>query len=494
MLEEVTGFGLCESAESVAGCGLEAGFDVGIKDSDLCEEVRREPDFGAVLLAGQRGNGSHSATVLADMARHRGKGSALRQGGVHEHIRLVGSHRAVELGRREEAIQPIQAGALGRVGLHDIGARLRPKLGRKHFSHGAWNLVPPRGFLGINPLHDDIRSVGGIAHRLDEALVDEILRQAHRRLEVASLGCFVVRVSRGIAEAVPNDDVRHVGRFIVTHAEERDVAVVIGPRLDGLEKIIESRADLRHLVRRRVGIARRRLPAKRFRAHAFADASSMRDIPILYRGPMVRALLAGRKTQTRRVMKQQPKSKPDVQQLFRDRACTQPVIVATWDVDGRSECCPSPYGAPGDRHWVRETWAYHVHAQGSARDEDGPFVFAADGKQALDLRLCDRWRPSIFMPRTASRISRLVIDVRIEQLQDISEADAVAEGIDPMPGRDGWWRTYRPDCIQHWDTAAELGHRMPSAAYASLWESLHGEGSWAANPWLWVTEFKELAS
>jgi hypothetical protein len=146
----------------------------------------------------------------------------------------------------------------------------------------------------------------------------------------------------------------------------------------------------------------------------------------------------------------------------------------------------SPYGKPGDRLWVRETWAYHLHAQASLADDDGPWVYAADGEQAKQYRLCDRWRPSIHMPRWASRITLEVTGVRVERLQDISEADAVAEGapcwfcraavVDITPGR---------------DCACALEPRPGRIAYRELWNSINGAGSWDMNPWVWVVEFRK---
>jgi hypothetical protein len=121
---------------------------------------------------------------------------------------------------------------------------------------------------------------------------------------------------------------------------------------------------------------------------------------------------------------------------------------------------------------VRETWAYGTHALSASRDEDGPFVYAADnfGTQG---RLCDRWRPSIHMPRWASRITLEVTGVRVERLQDISVADAIAEGV--------------VECNQNLrglEPCMEWRY-----AYEDLWGQINGQGSWDANPWVWVVSF-----
>lgn len=188
----------------------------------------------------------------------------------------------------------------------------------------------------------------------------------------------------------------------------------------------------------------------------------MSDRPILFSAPMVRALLAGTKTQTRRVVK----FKPWHQIEERDDGTPWPWMQS--DDNNAGVWLRCPYGVPGDRLWVRETWAYGVHAIGAVRAYDGPFIYAADG--TTQGRLCDRWRPSIHMPRAASRITLEITHVRVERLQDISEANAFSEG-----------------------TPGDLLHRAQGwapRAYRLLWEQINGGGSWDANPWVWVVEFK----
>jgi len=158
----------------------------------------------------------------------------------------------------------------------------------------------------------------------------------------------------------------------------------------------------------------------------------MTERPILFSAPMVRAILDGSKTQTRRVWKM-------------PRGCDE---------------CRRPYGQPGDRLWVRETWRSYP---------DG-IVYRADYR---DTDFADAvhapWRASIHMPRSASRIELEVTGLRVERLQDISEADANAEGVKHS--------LHLP------------GGRFARENFAHLWWTIHGDESWEANPWVWVVSF-----
>jgi hypothetical protein len=233
----------------------------------------------------------------------------------------------------------------------------------------------------------------------------------------------------------------------------------------------------------------------------------MRELPILFSAPMVRAILEGRKSQTRRAVKPQPtqccptgSSLPLAQG---DWAWPYPKtgggIVRVSNrrngPEGWTEHCP--YGQAGDRLWVRETWRYadwtgdgypwieyQADSAKSLRDSQLPpewservidiwAKLSEEENFAIDGRAADRkWRPSVHMPRWASRITLEVTDVRVERLQDISEADAIADG-----------------CIAvnkgiSWHTAAD--------AFEALWNSINGPGGWDANPWVWVVAFKRV--
>lgn len=208
----------------------------------------------------------------------------------------------------------------------------------------------------------------------------------------------------------------------------------------------------------------------------------MRERPIPFSAPMVRAILAGDKTQTRRVI------------ANRSRAFSNTIMVDEGDgwwphasddceshicYDGNERPIACPYGIAGDRLWLRETWAAPHNCdylKPSEIDSDWRIRYAA----TEDLGGL-RKRPSIFMPRWASRITLEITGVRVEQLQAISEADAMAEGIHKPLGSQFW----------HADPSANiLPGDTPQWAYRNLWESIRGHGSWAANPWVWVVEFR----
>lgn len=194
----------------------------------------------------------------------------------------------------------------------------------------------------------------------------------------------------------------------------------------------------------------------------------MRERPIIFSAPMVRALLAGTKTQTRRVVKgidpanlDATMTKAQWRQVNREK----PVFF------GPTFFCP--HGQPGDRLWVRESWAFGIHAMGAKRDEDGPFVYAADG--TTHGRLGERWRPSIHMPRSACRLVLEITAVRVERLQAISEPDAEAEGV---------------EFLRHIPDADET--LSVKQLFECLWTGINGADSWVANPWVWVVEFRVL--
>lgn len=202
----------------------------------------------------------------------------------------------------------------------------------------------------------------------------------------------------------------------------------------------------------------------------------MKERPIIFSAPMVRAILDGRKSQTRRIVKPQP-----------PRTVLSPTIVA------RDALAPSgysfvsdeygeillrcPYGVPGDRLWVREAWR-----QGTTR-----VLYRVDDVAPSQVR----WKPSIHMPRAASRITLEITDVRVERLQEIGEEDALAEGVFRPIGM----RTPIGQCVETWDGRGEMIYADPSQArdeYRGLWESINGDGAWEANPWVWVVCFRRV--
>ncbi len=203
----------------------------------------------------------------------------------------------------------------------------------------------------------------------------------------------------------------------------------------------------------------------------------MKERPILFSGAMVRALLAGTKTQTRRVVKPQPR-RVDGGVPFGD--------APAWaHAEPGSAMMRCPYGKPGDRLWVRETWAcLDSHIRQGSR-----LAFRADTPDGECVRVDAPWRPSIHMPRWDSRITLEITSVRVERLQAISEADAIAEGIERADDFFDCrcWRAY--DEPKGSDVVFPDD---PIGSYASLWMSINGPGSWDANPWVWALEFRRL--
>jgi len=196
---------------------------------------------------------------------------------------------------------------------------------------------------------------------------------------------------------------------------------------------------------------------------------------------MVRALLAGKKTQTRRNVK--PRKDLGFGCLL------VPGELAGEVNNGSYE--NSPYGQPGDRLWVRENgWERPERTPKMMRegaDTWAPYYYDAYGWDEQDRADFKQWgfkcRPSIHMPRWASRITLEIVSVRVERLQDISEKDCMAEGISLNA-------CVSAGCLSAWDVS-EIGRQSYRLGYANLWQSINGPGSWAANPYVWVIEFKK---
>ncbi len=196
----------------------------------------------------------------------------------------------------------------------------------------------------------------------------------------------------------------------------------------------------------------------------------MKETPILFSGPMVRALLAGQKTQTRRIIKPQPVPL---------RQCVDGWRWKGEHHDFMIEVCP--FGKPGDRLWVKETFFAPPKHEPKFAAIVADFIYRADYEYREPDRSVIapyRWRPSIFCTRKASRITLEITSVRVERLNDISEADARAEGAEIQKETPGGWIICGPRIGSY------------KEGYRWLWESINGAGSWDANPWVWVIEFR----
>ncbi len=205
--------------------------------------------------------------------------------------------------------------------------------------------------------------------------------------------------------------------------------------------------------------------------------------PILFSGPMVRAILEGRKTQTRRIIKSRYPFDVDD-----DGMGGKPWPFYPCYVTGEPECEPmkSPY-KPGGLLWVRETWYYVGGDEYLYQREPDNVAYRAT--ETLD-RVQVKWRPSIFMPRWASRITLEVTNVRVERLQSISVDDVYAEGLDLeiSPYAEQFSQAEHAN-----NGGLSCGCRYPEIfPYKVLWTKLNGPESWDRNDWVWVYEFKRV--
>ncbi len=203
--------------------------------------------------------------------------------------------------------------------------------------------------------------------------------------------------------------------------------------------------------------------------------------PILFSTPMVQALLEGRKTQTRRIIKE-PNNGVNTEICEIDKKAFAADECGVW------KDRISPYGKVGDLLWVRETFA---PSPAYIPRDCLPNVSEGQGYKAIYYRATSehfawgmygepKWKPSIFMPRTASRITLEITNIRVEKLKDISSGDAIAEGIE-LNGDFGY---------KDYLGKGGIYSNAPRPSYFSLWEKINGKGSVEKNPWVWVLEFK----
>lgn len=218
----------------------------------------------------------------------------------------------------------------------------------------------------------------------------------------------------------------------------------------------------------------------------------MNERPIIFSTEMVRAILDGRKTQTRRVIKNMPQQPVDA---YFD-AYNKSEFWNWWTKDNKC-CLPQlkcPYGKVGDLLWVRETFSYSFESNKllykSDSDTDGTVPYLLDGAGGFGGGVGNarvkKWKPSIHMPRKASRITLRITNIRVEQVQEITEADAQEEGVE---FHGGYWLGgihKVKGTLKCWPS--------PIDAYKAIWDSINdkrGDG-WGKNPWVWVIEFERV--
>lgn len=226
----------------------------------------------------------------------------------------------------------------------------------------------------------------------------------------------------------------------------------------------------------------------------------MKERPILFSAPMVRAILDGNKTQTRRILSHKGRGFTEAGWIF-SHLYTNPndLLQVAMSNGGQVYSFPCRYGRGGDQLWVRETFCKVFKYDDSgmplldkeenqidaiwyrATDQNNVRYFGPDGEDAKT-----PWKPSIHMPRAASRIDLKITNIRVERLQDISEDDARAEGVRAM---DSYVPIPSNDPARIVDPALMTDYVV---GFQRLWKRINGDASWDANPWVWVVEFERV--
>jgi len=231
----------------------------------------------------------------------------------------------------------------------------------------------------------------------------------------------------------------------------------------------------------------------------------MKERPILFSGEMVRAILDGRKTQTRRVIKPQP-MKLDTAQWFPGPPGDKRNAKHYANESHLRKGLPidfCPYGIPGDRLWVRETWRTDKLGEGEYPVRKGQWIEYRATPDIPPPTYPGRWRASIHMPRWASRIDLEITDIRVERVQDISEKDAIAEGVyweaieypPPMHTGISWVAPGVTMTNIYGDKDRDVpAHLTAQDAFKCLWDSINAKRGygWDINPWVWVISFRRI--
>lgn len=210
----------------------------------------------------------------------------------------------------------------------------------------------------------------------------------------------------------------------------------------------------------------------------------MKQHPILFSTPMVQAILQGNKTQTRRTRKLEEINEraSDWVNPFGNLHGDKWVFTAEHG-EAKQVRVTCPYGQVGDILWVRETWNY--------KGKTNNVAYKADFDKEI-LGICGKWKPSIHMPKAACRIWLQITDIRVERLQNISEQDAIAEGVEKwieerLRSKPTHYKVYYYD-----DDDDSTYSSSAITSYETLWQKINGKDSWNLNPWVWVVEFQKI--
>jgi hypothetical protein len=243
----------------------------------------------------------------------------------------------------------------------------------------------------------------------------------------------------------------------------------------------------------------------------------MKERPILFSTPMVKAILEGRKTVTRRVIKESwngclthggPHPCPNDPLVFYpgdefdhpDPEVREKITIDVPEVRAFFHCstldrseAKCPFGKPGDILWVRETWTDEINGKENHYPffkADFPMTWDDDGQTHTLLVTDLKWKPSIFMPKHICRLQLLIKSISVERLNDISKEDAIREGIEPTIRLENDF--VKGDQYYKHYTNKKIDGADPVSSFRSLWESINGKESWDSNPWLWRIEFEKL--
>jgi hypothetical protein len=238
----------------------------------------------------------------------------------------------------------------------------------------------------------------------------------------------------------------------------------------------------------------------------------VKERPVLFSTPMVQAIMEGRKTVTRRVIKTQPDN-----ECYFEMRLENGILTIDYNQGDENPKVKCPYGIVNDVLWVRETWRkYHpVDTDGYTDFSKTIIEFAADNPEPVRMVDADGagvetkngsekfipWKPSIFMPREACRLKLEIVSIGVERLHDITEEDAIKEGVEENICAD---KDACPSSLCKTECSGKGEYyRYPVGfdaepcysareSFETLWQSINGEESWNANPWVWRIEFKKL--